>query len=576
MPGKSIETDLPIAVTGTVASIPDHELIRLIGSGSYGGVWLARSALGSHRAIKIVYEKDFRHRNPFEREFRGVQKFEPISRLHENLVDILQVGHNVQEGYFYCVMELADDVRTGQLIDPNAYLPQTLAREVRNQKRLSVEECLRIGVALGSALDFLHGRGLIHRDIKPSNVVFVSGIPKLADIGLVVETTEAKSYVGTEGFIPPEGPGTVQADIYSLGKLLYEISSGKDRYDYPDLPTQLGDPGERQELVELNRIIWKACRSDPKQRYRSAGEMVADLEKLRDGGSVGPERSRKLAKRLLISGGALCLLVAGGLGLRAFHQTKPRKTPVPSAALLAQWSAKGLPSTDTWQSAGLVGWWRGEGNVNDSAGTNHGILDGVTFTNGELGQAMFFTGNASVRILQSPELDVGAGDGFTVEAWINPVDVAVANPIVEWNNGKGYETHLFVQPVNGPGTLYANLVGSDGANHAIASPPRTLVNGQFQHVALTYDRRSGLASLYRNGEVVTEATLGQFTPDTRDDLYVGRRVASVYPNDTWSFGGAIDEVSLYNRALTQAEIQSIYNAGIDGKRLVASPNPSHK
>ena len=58
--------------------------------------------------------------------------------------------------------------------------------------------------------------GLIHRDIKPSNIIFVNGIPKLADIGLVAEQSEAKSFVGTEGFIPPEGPGTPRADIYSL------------------------------------------------------------------------------------------------------------------------------------------------------------------------------------------------------------------------------------------------------------------------------------------------------------------------------------------------------------------------
>src|SRR5581483_2607118 len=107
------------------AFIPDHELIRLIGRGSYGEVWLARSTLGTYRAAKIVYEKTFRHSRPFEREFNGVQKFEPISRSHDGLVDILQVGHNVADGFFYCVMELGDDVETGQKIDPEKYLPRT-------------------------------------------------------------------------------------------------------------------------------------------------------------------------------------------------------------------------------------------------------------------------------------------------------------------------------------------------------------------------------------------------------------------------------------------------------------------
>src|SRR2546423_851516 len=91
--------------------IPDHELLRQVGQGSYGQVWLARNALGTYRAVKIVYRKTFIHERPFEREFSGIQKFEPISRAHAGLVDILQVGRNNGGGYFYYVMELADDAQ---------------------------------------------------------------------------------------------------------------------------------------------------------------------------------------------------------------------------------------------------------------------------------------------------------------------------------------------------------------------------------------------------------------------------------------------------------------------------------
>src|ERR1051325_6047192 len=67
--------------------IPNHELLRLIGRGSYGEVWLARSKLGTLRAVKVVYRATFKDSRPFEREFKGIQKFEPISRSHEGLVD---------------------------------------------------------------------------------------------------------------------------------------------------------------------------------------------------------------------------------------------------------------------------------------------------------------------------------------------------------------------------------------------------------------------------------------------------------------------------------------------------------
>src|SRR5215471_15290278 len=100
----------PQADGNTPPNIHEHELVRRIGRGAYGEVWLARNELGGYRAVKIVYRKDFEQNRPFEREFSGIQKFEPISRSHPGLVDLLQVGRNDSAGYFYYVMELADDL----------------------------------------------------------------------------------------------------------------------------------------------------------------------------------------------------------------------------------------------------------------------------------------------------------------------------------------------------------------------------------------------------------------------------------------------------------------------------------
>jgi serine/threonine protein kinase len=180
-------------------------------------------------------------------------------------------------------MELADDQKTGQDIHPETYEPKTLRSELKSRGRLPVKQCVSIGMALTRALENLHESGLIHRDIKPANIIFVNGRPKLADIGLVTDRDMSVSFVGTEGFIPPEGPSSAQADIYSLGKVLYEMCTGRDRMDYPELPTDLPEIPDREMFLELNDVIRKACQNYPEQRYQSAAQLFADLKQLYGG-----------------------------------------------------------------------------------------------------------------------------------------------------------------------------------------------------------------------------------------------------------------------------------------------------
>src|SRR5688572_9913766 len=182
---RKMPTAAPIPTGPCSIKIPDHDLLRLIGKGSYGEVWLARNIMGTYRAVKIIRRDVFDNQSPFDREFAGIKKFEPISRTHSGFVDILQIGRNDAEGCLYYVMEAADDLDHGQTIDPDRYVPRTLGKALGRVKRFSVEQCVQMGLALCQALDHLHRQGLVHRDIKPSNIVFVNGVPKLADIGLV-------------------------------------------------------------------------------------------------------------------------------------------------------------------------------------------------------------------------------------------------------------------------------------------------------------------------------------------------------------------------------------------------------
>jgi WD40 repeat protein len=267
------------------AVIADHKLLRPIGRGSYGEVWLARHTMGMYRAVKIVHRRFFQDRHPFERELSGIRKFEPISRSHEGFIDILHVGMNEGGDYFYYVMELGDDQKTGPRIDPDQYSPKTLARELSGQGTLDYRNGLQLGLDLSRALAELHRNGLVHRDIKPSNILFVNGVPKLADIGLVSQADEAHSYVGTEGFIPLEGPGTARADVYALGKVLYEAITGKDRLDFPELPLDWDGRADHEQFQELNEIILHAC-DRIEHRYPTAQDMHADLVVLLAGKSV--------------------------------------------------------------------------------------------------------------------------------------------------------------------------------------------------------------------------------------------------------------------------------------------------
>lgn len=304
-------------------TIPDHQLLRRIGRGSYGEVWLARNMMGAYRAVKIVYRKWFDDVRPFERELSGIRKFEPISRSYEGFIDVLHVGISEERGYFYYVMELGDDQVAGQAFDPALYFPQTLAKVLSQRGRLPMQECLQLGLALSQALAELHKHGLVHRDVKPSNIIFVNGVPKLADIGLVAPADEARSYVGTEGFIPPEGPGSPQADIYGLGKVLYECGTGKDRQDFPELPTILDQFSDAEGLLELNEVILHACKNETAQRYRSAWDMHADLVVLANGKSV--KRLKDLERRLsalkrIVSVSGMVVLVGAFVGYHIYRE----------------------------------------------------------------------------------------------------------------------------------------------------------------------------------------------------------------------------------------------------------------
>jgi WD40 repeat protein len=290
--------------------IPDHTLLRPIGRGSYGEVWLARNVMGALRAVKLVERRQFDSDRPYEREFAGIQRYEPVSRSADGLVHVLHVGRNNAEGYFYYVMELADAVvseqgevinksDTAQSLDTDPlitdYKPRTLRSDMQRMGRLPVADCLRVALDVAGGLARLHDCGLVHRDVKPGNIIFVEGRAKLADIGLVTTENEGRTFVGTEGYIPPEGPGSSPADLYALGMVLYEATTGYPPDRFPKAPPEWFAEEAGPESLEFHEVVLKACEGAKERRYQSAEEMQADLALLQSGQSV--RRLRALERR---------------------------------------------------------------------------------------------------------------------------------------------------------------------------------------------------------------------------------------------------------------------------------------
>ena len=227
--------------------------------------------------------------------------------------------------------------------------------------------------------------------------------------------------------------------------------------------------------------------------------------------------------------------------------------------------------------SGIVAWWPGEGNANDVVGGNNGTLEGgATFAPGMVGQGFYLNGsNADVRIPAGSSLDVGSGNGLTLEAWINPSDVSERHPLFEWNVGDGttyWGVHFYIDPLSfgaGPGALYANIVDNNGFWHQLYTGAGVVTPNVFQHVVLTYDKASGVATIYCNGVAVVQQNMGSFTPQTTYNLYLGKRPLT--QGETYAFAGLLDEPSVYNRALSSTEIASLYSAGSAGKCPVTAP-----
>jgi Tol biopolymer transport system component/predicted Ser/Thr protein kinase len=289
--------------------VKHYQIIGPIGEGGMGEVYLAKDTiLGRRVALKVL--PDFVGKDP-ERLRRFKQEARSASTLnHPNVCVIHEIGET-EDGRPFIAMEHIDGV--------------TL-RQRMNEGTLNLGEALDIAIEVADALGAAHEAGIVHRDIKPENImirrdgyvkVFDFGLAKLeqrehfgnATMSTLLVKSSPGTVMGTAAYMSPEQARGVsvdeRTDIWSLGVVLYEMTAGRPPFS-GQTPTDVviavveRDPPTLSHYfsgapAELERIVRKALRKDPDQRYQIVKEMAIDLRSLRKDLEADSQLDRSLA-----------------------------------------------------------------------------------------------------------------------------------------------------------------------------------------------------------------------------------------------------------------------------------------
>ena len=219
-----------------------------------------------------------------------------------------------------------------------------------------------------------------------------------------------------------------------------------------------------------------------------------------------------------------------------------------------------IPEGGLVELPGLVSWWRADANALDSAGANHGTLqNGATFGPGRFGQAFSFDG-VDDQIQVAHNANLNAGTAITIAAWVNAASAGHARSIAQKRsagNLGGYTFETTAAPY-GPDYGLQFVVWMNGSYQILQTPTSVLQPGVWHHVAATFD--GAMMRIFVDGtERAAVVSLGTIDATT-DPFVIGRNV--VIPSFAWH--GLLDEIEVYGRTLSAAEIQTLFNRSAGG------------
>ncbi|GAB2940947.1 Stk1 family PASTA domain-containing Ser/Thr kinase [Nonomuraea fastidiosa] len=269
-----------------------YELDGVVGRGGMAEVYRARDIrLDRVVAIKTL-RSDLARDHTFQARFRREAQ-SAASLNHPAVVAVYDTGEDVTDGtpVPYIVMEYVDG--------------RTLRDLLRQDRRLLPERAVELVDGILRALDYSHRGGIVHRDIKPANVMITrSGDVKVMDFGIAramadsaATMTQTAQVIGTAQYLSPEQARgervDARSDIYSTGCVLYELLTGQPPFT-GDSPVAIAYQHVREEPIPPSQIdpeipqwadaiVLKAMAKDPSQRYQSAGEMRADIQRAMSG-----------------------------------------------------------------------------------------------------------------------------------------------------------------------------------------------------------------------------------------------------------------------------------------------------